>query len=769
MRRHSSYESNWPLWPVFLFFWVGWLAFCWPWLSERVTIPWDAKAHFYPQLVFLAQALHEHTGFSWAPFVFSGAPQIADPQSLIFTPYAFLALLTGNPSFSAFDAVPFLALGAGSIALVIYFRDRGWHQAGAIVAALAFAFGGSAAWRIQHIGQILSLAYLPIVLLMLDRALLRGAKRYAIGAGVFWGLMLLGRDQVAGLSSLILAAYALTLLFQTDFDTSKRRRFSLLVLTGLVALAVIAVPVLMTGVIAAQSNRSHIDLAGAERGSLHPAALLTAFVSNLYGTDGVFERYWGPPSPRWGWLDLYIARNMSNVYSGALVTVALVYGLASRVLFARGIRFFAVTLLIALLYSVGRYTPFFKTIYTLIPGVDLFRRPADGTFLIGASASIVAGYVVHRLASGTLPRSPSIARFVAVVLLCGVGGSVGVALYKNELGYAAPMIVEGLVWLVGGCVVLLALGRFTGSPIVATMIVGCVLAADLVRNNGPNESTALPPSFYPELVASTPDPVMALLKQRTAAIAGSNRRDRIEIIGINFHAPNASLIHKLDNVLGYNPVRNKLYSAAVGANDHAALVDQRGFPPLFPSYASPLARLLGLKYIASGVPFETIDAKAPAGFATEIFRQGETRVYELPDPLPRVMLVPKFVVGDAEAIISSGKWPVDDFTQTVVLDRKPFGASNDGIRNGSVSFISATNTRVELSVDAPEGGFVVLNDPYHPWWHAYINGSTTVMFRANVLFRAVYVPPGRHRVEFVFRPLRGLGQSLSAAISGRLE
>ena len=26
----------------------------WPWLSGQVTIPWDAKAHFQPQIAFLA-------------------------------------------------------------------------------------------------------------------------------------------------------------------------------------------------------------------------------------------------------------------------------------------------------------------------------------------------------------------------------------------------------------------------------------------------------------------------------------------------------------------------------------------------------------------------------------------------------------------------------------------------------------------------------------------------------------------------------------------
>ena len=67
---------------------------------------------------------------------------------------------------------------------MLWFRDRGWHWAGGLIAALAFCYGASMAWRIQHIGQVLSLAYLPIALLCLDRALERGSVVYGIGAGV---------------------------------------------------------------------------------------------------------------------------------------------------------------------------------------------------------------------------------------------------------------------------------------------------------------------------------------------------------------------------------------------------------------------------------------------------------------------------------------------------------------------------------------------------------------------------------------------------------
>ena len=64
-----------------------------------------------------------------------------------------------------------------ALGVILFFRDRGWHVGGALVAALAFAFGGSAASRIQHIGQIESLVFLPLALWLLARALERSSWR----------------------------------------------------------------------------------------------------------------------------------------------------------------------------------------------------------------------------------------------------------------------------------------------------------------------------------------------------------------------------------------------------------------------------------------------------------------------------------------------------------------------------------------------------------------------------------------------------------------
>ena len=76
-------------------------------------------------------------------------------------------------------------------------------------------------------------------------------------------------------------------------------------------------------------------------------------------------------------------------------------------------------------------------------------------------------------------------------------------------------------------------------------------------------------------------------------------------------------------------------------------------------------------------------------------------------------------------------------------------------RPGSVRIANYRNTEVTLEADSPDGGFLVLNDLWHPWSFAEVDGKPAEILRANVLFRAVAVAPGGHTVRFRFRPLAG--------------
>ena len=224
---------------------ASWFVLCAPWLFGDVSIPYDAKAHFQAQVQFLANALHTGQSPFWNPYVFAGSPQIADPQSMILSPAVLIALFDPTPSFQLVDGFTFGLMAFGGFSILMLFRDRGWHPAGAIVAALGFAFGASAAWRIQHIGQVQSFAFFAIALWLLARALDRQSIRWGIAAGVATGLMIVEPDQVAFLAALVLAGFVLHHWVDGD-GRAKRFAESVrpLLAAGLTCFVIAALPLL---------------------------------------------------------------------------------------------------------------------------------------------------------------------------------------------------------------------------------------------------------------------------------------------------------------------------------------------------------------------------------------------------------------------------------------------------------------------------------------------------------------------------------------------
>ena len=279
---------------------------------------------------------------------------------------------------------------------------------------------------------------------------------------------------------------------------------------------------------------------------------------------------------------------------------------------------------------------------------------------------------------------------------------------------------------------------------------------------GPTLASALPPATYDVLQPTTNNATIAILK--TKVVDDDKRRDRIELAGLGFHWPNASLTHSLENTLGYNPLRLRLYSEATGAEDHVGLPDQRKFSPLFPSYRSKLADLLGLRFIATGAPIDTIDPKLKPGDLPLVARTSDGYIYENPNTFDRVLFATAAQSADFDRLLArTANGRTSTSRSTVLLEDAPPARATPA-RPGQVRIASYRNTEVVLEADSPDGGWVVLNDVWHPWWFAEVDGRPAEILRANVLFRAVAVPPGRHKVRFTFRPLAGALDQLRSPV-----
>jgi len=743
-----------------------WLAFYWPWATGALTIPWDGKAQFAPQVQFLAKSFARGELPLWTPNVFAGHPQIADPQSMLFSPpFVLLALTDPAPGPWVIDSVVFAMRFLAGIFIALFTRDLGWRGATGLIAAIVFAFGAAMAWRLQHFGQVLSLAYMAPTIFLLNRALSNRSVAARIGYGALAGLVaafiVLGRDQVGLLCLYVLAAFAATRVLPGPLGTLPARILHAVpqVLAGsLTALAIVVQPIALTLALAGQSNRPEITFEGAGAGSLHPALLLTAIVPHLYGAAGEMANYWGPPSFAWEGTGLYLAQNMGLVYIGAVPLLLILIALLSGDVWRREIAFFTLAWIAILVYALGWYTPLFRWAYDFLPGISFYRRPADAVFLLGGLAALVAAYAAHRLIDAARrdagPLRARLALAAAAVLTLLVLATALAAAF-GRLPQALPAIAAAAFWFaLAITAILVAIHIAPIRPVAAAACLIGPTAADVIWNNGPNGASALPLASLSMLEPDGPEPTIRRLEELLRSTRTETRRDRIEMVGLGYHWPNTPLTHGLDSTLGANPVRLDLYVRATGAGDTVALGEQRKFTPLFPSYRSPLANLLGLRFIATGDPIEVID-KSLAGNPLPIrARTPSAIIYENPDALPRALFATRALPADFDELLRSGKWPATDFETTVLLE-EPVKASPPR-RPGKIAITDYRNAVVTLSVISPDGGWAVLNDVWHPWWQAEINGRKAPLLKANVLFRAVAVPPGHHTVTFRFKPLEGL-------------
>ncbi|MGA7385389.1 MAG: hypothetical protein WBW81_12060, partial [Methylocella sp.] len=376
------------------------------WLYSGTVVPWDSKNHFYAMFRFLGDALRNGEIPLWNPYLLGGHPAIADPQSLIFTPSMMLfALIAPNAPMQLFDAVVLAHLFAGGVCILSLLRRWRWHPAAAVLAAIIFMLGGAASSRLQHTGMIISYSFFPAALWCLDVALERRSYRFALAFGLAASLMALGRDQVAFLLCTVLAGY---LAFATAQSGNAlvylRARAGVLSVSAALILAIVTVPALLTMQFLADSNRPGVPFGVAAAGSLAPVNLITLFAPNFFGSLDHLYDYWGPSyytMPRADWTD----RAVDYLFIGTLPFVLIAWhGFAAGRLFARRGRFFLILLLLALAYALGRYTPFFTLAFDWIPGVSLYRRPADATFLVNIALAMAAGYLLHRYIEEGLPK-----------------------------------------------------------------------------------------------------------------------------------------------------------------------------------------------------------------------------------------------------------------------------------------------------------------------------------------------------------------------------
>ncbi|MGN6094215.1 MAG: hypothetical protein ACTHOL_17840, partial [Luteibacter jiangsuensis] len=186
-----------------------WFALNLPLLLGIRVLPGDAMFEFYPMMYFNVHAIREGLAPWWNPLIFSGYPQIADPQAMLFAPFMMAwMLLRSEPSMPWFVAGALLHVLMGGVAMLALARRFRANDFGALVAALVFMAGGVAASCIQYVPILFAYCLIPGAVVGLLRLADRPSWLRAGVLGLCAGCILVDPLQLTYLVGLVLPVYS---------------------------------------------------------------------------------------------------------------------------------------------------------------------------------------------------------------------------------------------------------------------------------------------------------------------------------------------------------------------------------------------------------------------------------------------------------------------------------------------------------------------------------------------------------------------------------
>jgi len=276
------------------------------------------------------------------------------------------------------------------------------------------------------------------------------------------------------------------------------------------------------------------------------------------------------------------------------------------------------------------------------------------------------------------------------------------------------------------------------------------------------------------VLAAPPSPAVRFLQ---VALASGDGR----IVGVPYTLghPLTPMLFGLPDIRGVSalPVRRlQLYREAIHAGSRDFTIQD------IPVTRSPLLDLAAVRYVIvprvpQPPPFLEGDAEMPIAH-----RGRQVLIYENRAALPRARIAHSATpVRDEHAAElwaqgigrSTAHARALGLADSVILEPDESGhdpprLSGSGSRGESVRIVdqqAPDRLVLEARLDSP--GLVVIADTYYPGWRAWVDGSPSPVFPADLLFRAVPVPAGTHRVLLRYEP-RSFRDGVRALLAGCL-
>jgi hypothetical protein len=713
-----------------------------PWRSQVTGVPyshwdplvWDGVAQYYPWRLFAAETLRSGLLPLWNPYQFCGTPFIANGQSAVFYPLNLVFWLL--PTAAAFGWSAWLHLVLTGWFAYLFLRRIGTGRVGSVAGAVVWQGNGFfIAWI--HLPTVLCTAsWLPLILLLVEGALLRRRARLAVPAGLALGLSYLGgHPQVFLFIALLTAAYIIARGLSRAAGQTFRQRAARLLATGAVAgavgLGLASVQLLPTLDLLRIAHRAFVP------GPESYRAFLSHAMPPIQLGGLLMPHAFGHPA-----LGSYAGRDNYAEFACYVGIVALPLALwaifASRTWHAR---FLGATTLIVFLIVLG--TPINQPLYRWLPGFNRMGEPGRVLLIACFALSLLAGMGIDELtrrldrptrslfsglmvASVVLLIAVYVWMFLAVPVLAQVQPGI-LALAQTEVGHA--------IWL--GFIAFLAVAlslrlRFLRLLLVVVLAVDLLLAAQGHLHIIPKAWVYLP---------------VRLTAPGQGRILGNARDWPINRFPKAVLPPNAATIYHLRDAFGYDSLylaRYRDFAAAVQHGDPS--------PPLNGNMLlARLGTVYGLDMMGLAGVQTVLSPDHVRGLKMET--AGAYYTYSNPYARPRAWVASSavFVPTHADAVASLAT--LGPMLDTIIVtgpdDLGPVGAA---FLSRPVELRDISPNAVEVTVKGRGGGYLFLADAFAPGWTARVDKRRLPIRPANVAFRTVALPPDATTVLFRYEP-----------------
>jgi hypothetical protein len=737
--------------------------------TDQIPAYRDLLTFVVPLKYYLAEQLRRGEIPLWNPFLQMGSPFLAGWQTGVLYPPSLFLLLPFPLGFNLFLLAHYAAASLGSW---FFLRERRLSVVAASLGALTFVIGGYLVSLMNLTNHLQAAAWAPWILFSWARYRSR-RSRPAIASLVFFLVL-----QVLGGSAEIVLMTLGVLVVSTIHDAAPRWRelgrvAAIFVGALTLALGLCAFQLLPTFEYFSESMRkTGLSRDEVMAWSLQPASLLQLLIPHSWNPaiSGAENQIVPVFESRLPWIQ--------SVYLGLVPLSLAIAGAA----LGRDRRLWGGLVAVATVLSLGRYTPLFPGILTLLPSVfGRFRFPEKFLFIVHLSAVVLAAegaeLVVRRerlaervalAAAATFAAAASLllaiwwlrpADYLWLLVMLRGGGLPADALvtFALDVGFKC----ERLVLILATFAVLLRLRRKValGQAAFATLLLA-LAAADLSSAHYGLNSTISWAKLAREPLLVDPQAVKdqyVFHYQTTAVRVTDGPPEPIAgfeqwfppIESLTFEetavrmwrafALNQGILHGVRDLGGGD-----------GFSRSSFVLLQTTLSILPREKAVGLLRMLGVAYLIGPTALDVPGIERVAQLEPAL-----DHAYRIAHPLPSAYLVSHLRVAgtDLEALNLLIRPDFRPKEEAVVSDL-PAGWQ-DGVSDespASVGSIVREPDRVTATVSAKDRAFLVLNDAYFPGWEAHLDGAASSIYRTNVFVRGLVVPPGTHVVDLVYRP-----------------